>query len=355
MTEIKAMTAFIPQEDELPRSINPYWAATSKGWMVNIPALFGEAHLLTKEEPVVLKEYPELFHFNGKKLPAHIMIQAHDFFRKVWNKQKTESSAYICYNAYTQKYKLFIPEQYVTAASVEHKLEPGAIKDGYYPIGTAHSHCDFSAYHSSIDTHDMEQMPGIHITIGHVDQDEPEYAIAIGIGKTRFDLEWDTIIDDEVVLDKNGYDTAPDWWLEFVHTGHAPWETGGKVIEYKKPRATSHKGHQYQYGYQFPKSVAAASWEWYADFEDDLETPTLWEKQPKRWGKKSEKEEAFELFEAEVTNAEDTIDYIVEELANYGFALSYTIHYSPAAAQKYLDKLEATEMKLLPELTDATL
>jgi len=343
---IEPMSIHLPEGDELPQETVPYFAPTSKGWMVNVPTLFGVAHIKGKV-PEHLKEYEELFHFNDRKLPVHIIEQAHDFFRQVWHKQKTESSVYILQHPVTNDYKMYVPEQYVTKVSVNHKMEPGEIQHGYRAIGTIHSHCDFGAFHSGTDDHDMKKMPGLHITIGHVDQDVPEFAFALSVNGVRFDIKREDIIDEEVKVDKNGYNTCPEWVLRFVHTGVAPWGNTGKTTTYKPPTAyksfTPNTNHTY-----------SGHWsDWSAEaMNGNMQNLQKW--QQDRIHRAAQSETAHEAAADELEMTEDVINYECVRMAELGFRLQYTITYSPTAAEAWLQQHGPDTQMELPEVFDGT-
>jgi hypothetical protein len=56
-------------------------------------------------------------------------------------------------------------------------------------VGTIHSHCNFSAFHSGTDTHDEETFDGIHITLGHVDRKEFSMVASVAVNANRVQLE----------------------------------------------------------------------------------------------------------------------------------------------------------------------
>jgi hypothetical protein len=222
---------FIPTpEAPPPFETVPYYIATRKGWMTNMPTLFGIAQTSLKGDNPTLPETPTRFELNDRKFPEYLLKQAHSFFRAVWNKQRTESSLYITYHRERDQFNLWCPEQYVSLTSVNHKLDP--LKGGWTVAGTIHSHCNFGAFHSGTDKHDMEGTPGLHITIGHVDRDEPEYALALSLGDHKFDVEYADIIE-PLPPGHSRNEQHPSHWLGFVKTGTAPWQ--GVITKYKAP------------------------------------------------------------------------------------------------------------------------
>jgi hypothetical protein len=259
-------------EGETPFADVPYYFASAKGWYTNMPTLFGVGQTPLKDGPPGLPTKETAFELNDRWFPEQFIDQAHAFFKAVFAKQKTESSLYIIYNRQQDEFKLWCPEQYVTHTSVNHRL--GVLPLGWTAAGTIHSHCDFSAFHSGTDQHDMEGMPGLHITLGHVNRDTPETAIALSLGSNQFDVDYENIISsaDEKSL------TFPTHWLQFVKQGNAPWNNGVKTSY--KPKPTS---YGYGKGYSAPKSnwksnwnskptksQLQQSWDWQAWHEDEL-------------------------------------------------------------------------------------
>jgi hypothetical protein len=232
---MKALELHIPENGaQPPYEEVPYYYASEKGWMTNMPTIFGVGQTLLKGKPPGLPKSSNGFQLNDRKFPEHLMMQAHSFFKAVWNKQQTESSLYILYNRETDEFRLWAPEQYVTMVAVNHRL--GKVPNGWAPTGTIHSHCNFSAFHSGTDQHDMEGMPGLHITLGHVDHETPESALALSLGDNQFDVEYEDIIGDSA--DVQNIDELvhhPTHWMGFVKTGPAPWNDGVKTTYRKAP------------------------------------------------------------------------------------------------------------------------
>ena len=294
----------------------PYWFASKQGWMSNVPSLFGTAHVKAGKPPTTLPDHGESFRFGEERLPVFIYTQALDFFRKVYEAYKTEATTYICRDAEGQ-YSLFIPQQYVSGASVNHKVGVDEMGDRL-PVGTIHSHCMMGAFHSGTDDHDMGKMPGLHMTIGKVLADKPELAIAMAVGETQFDFSEFNVWDGEETEDANGYDTAPDHWIRFVHPNQqAPW-TGGTVTRYSKFQ--SKIGRPGMAGFGSPGHMN------YGDGYDVFGGGGAWD---------YSSNQAFSLSVVEADLAATAYD-----LAEEGYRLQYTITKDPAGAKTWLDDMK---------------
>jgi hypothetical protein len=120
----------------------------------------------------------------GPPIPANIAFTAFSFFRTVWEKYKTESALRLFYSLNERKYRLECPQQEVGYASVQYKRTPAV--EGWKFAGTIHSHCDFDAGHSGIDTKDEFNDDGFHATFGQVNRDEFTAVTTIVAGQMRF-------------------------------------------------------------------------------------------------------------------------------------------------------------------------
>lgn len=121
---------------------------------------------------------------NLPKIDAKTLYKALLFFRSVYNEHHAEAIVLITYKEEDQTYSLFCPNQKVSSAHLDYDREfaqrldfvrdnedPDWVKllqEGYIPVGTIHSHCNFQAFHSGTDTADEASFNGVHITLGHV-------------------------------------------------------------------------------------------------------------------------------------------------------------------------------------------
>lgn len=369
---MKPLEMMIPRHDEKPPYEKvPYYMATKKGWMTNIPTLFGVAQTKMKEPPDLASDIDTGFILNGKTFPEWAIIQAHSFFRAVWEKHQTESSLYILYDRHTEEFRLWCPEQYVTGASVNHQM--GTLPSGWNAIGTIHSHCNFGAFHSGTDTHDMAGMPGLHITIGHVDQDKPEYALALSMNDSKFDVQYDEIIESSIDLPNiDALVKHPSHWMGFVKQGVAPWQ--GITMRYKiQPTSKQTWKNQHQPSphnhYGIPTSIFKPGnvnnstqlqnrWDqdaWgndenygeyseYTDYSKYDNTPPELPAISSAYGDievTTETKEPFNLYSEHLKDAQFDLATMADYLGELGFCIDWSIYWNPQEAAQRVIKNDA--------------
>jgi hypothetical protein len=142
------------------------------------------------------------------------------------------------------KYKIVVPEQKVTAASVRADnfdiavdIETGEPIEsyppaGWIPVGSSHSHNTMNSFFSGTDDKYELSDPGIHLVIGSVNKQTRKYTIAASVvaGGRRFIVNYNDLIDATPVDDVTFHENV----LNFV--------------EYEAP--TYHKNTPKTYSYQ---------------------------------------------------------------------------------------------------------
>ncbi len=118
------------------------------------------------------------------RIPAHMLVMAYRFFRYIFALYGAESMLMIHYSEETESFLLLCPEQAVSKKRINYTASDRV--EGYQLIGTIHSHCDGSAYHSSTDFSDECDFDGLHITLGHVNQPYFSFSASLVVNGSRF-------------------------------------------------------------------------------------------------------------------------------------------------------------------------
>lgn len=147
----------------------------------NTGKLMGETEENLDQRLLAVEPY---INMNLPKLPQEVIYNALLFFRKVYNKFRAEAIVLLAYNEAKEEYKLFCPKQKVSGGHIDYDRDLSErlttlrenededwrelLESGYTRVGTIHSHCNFQAFHSGTDTEDESSFNGVHITLGHV-------------------------------------------------------------------------------------------------------------------------------------------------------------------------------------------
>jgi len=153
------------------------------------------------------------------------------FFKQVWREFRSEAIVLLYYSPNEETYMILVPHQEVDVWEkdnygwfhVDLKYEtPNTpcelLQRGYRLVGSVHSHGSFWAGHSSVDNKDEAHRNGLHITIGRVNHEEPEFSCSFMVQKTRQILKTDDVID--------GYEKPRQprtHWIKRVKKGPSRW------------------------------------------------------------------------------------------------------------------------------------
>lgn len=198
----------------LPPPEVPYYVLAGEGLYLHRNTEIGSVLIREYKSPPIPKIgfTGGVFTWEGDIIPAKLISQATHFFRRILAKYKAEAEVLITKNSETKEFKLFVPYQRVNHGGVKSVYEPTHIERGWTVVGSIHSHCDFSAFHSGTDTGDASDMDGVHFTIGMLQNDPPQIVGMVAMAGKFFHYN---DVSDIAELDFTA-DTAPPHWDNYV-------------------------------------------------------------------------------------------------------------------------------------------
>lgn len=197
----------------------PHFIHFKEGLFLNIKTKLGRFLVKQRTTPSFFKELGAngYFWLDCPEIPKEITAQIVSFFKRVWDEHKTEAGVILLMDKDTNEWSVFVPYQKVSGAGVNYALNPADIPAGKITMGTMHSHCDFSPFHSGTDKHDAEGMNGTHYTIGYLNREKPEIVNMVMYNKQDFQLKKDMFNLEDIDFDHLDAAVAPIEWDEFVY------------------------------------------------------------------------------------------------------------------------------------------
>ena len=168
---------------------------------------------LAKQESFLAVRYPKV----SRRLMEYIV----GYFDCVADTHGTEAAVLLAFNKTTRRVQIVVPDQVATVTrngwgtvfpiGVEYEI-PANLSPELTLIGDVHSHVDSAAYASYIDKHDETYRPGLHIVVGRLNCEPPEFHIEAVTDGTRFTVEQDMVL--------GGYGQRrtdiPEAWMEKI-------------------------------------------------------------------------------------------------------------------------------------------
>lgn len=150
------------------------------------------------------------------------------FFRAIHTKHGTEAGLLGEYNPESKLWRLRCPKQKATQAHVDMDLASLPPEAGWLRAMTTHSHGSMSAFHSGTDTADEAEFDGLHITVGRLDKEEPEFDVEVVVRGYRKKMALRALLAPMAAVQ------VPESWINQVdvqcgHTYNWPGYAGGEI------------------------------------------------------------------------------------------------------------------------------
>ena len=182
----------------------------------------------------------------GAPLGMEIWCQLAAFFRHANKTWHSEAQARLAYNEATREWKAVVMPQFVGTGMTsnettwQHREQREAVlarelADGFVFNGTAHSHCNGSAFASGVDSNDEITQTGLHFTLGHVNAERLDVHGRVVFRGICYKIDWrDWFPDwpDELEPSDERFTFVlpspfneagfPQAWLEACHKEEAP-------------------------------------------------------------------------------------------------------------------------------------
>jgi len=162
-----------------------------------------------RNAPQELSKQVPFLKVNCPKIPQRLMEKSVGFLSDIAEKYNAESAILLFYNDSESKMKIVIPEQKCRVyrdpqgglfpLNINYKIHDVLKEEGldhsWRLIGDIHSHVDGNAFASDTDIEDENYRPGIHIVVGKIHNEPPDFHVEMTIDGFRFILEQDEIIE----------------------------------------------------------------------------------------------------------------------------------------------------------------
>jgi hypothetical protein len=183
---------------------------------------------LAGQKPFLLVRYP--------KIPRLLLEQVIGFFDLIGERYASEATVLIAWSRRAQAVEVLVPDQvglvgttrYGDPFPIEVQYEVPTLPPHLTLIGDIHSHVDGPAYASYKDKNDEVHRPGIHMVIGRIQDEPPEFHCELIADGVRFPVR-----DLSLVLE--GYhrrrcEEVPQDWIDKVTV--KPWRSSLSTYSY---------------------------------------------------------------------------------------------------------------------------
>lgn len=195
---------------------------------------FFESCVKVETGPSELASQHNFVRLSYPKLPQVLIERAVGFFHLIAKKQNSEAAALFVWNRQSGQVELLIPDQIGINGSPSQWSPKGYPLDVKYKIpkdlpghlmliGDIHCHVDGGAYASGTDEFDEKHRAGIHIVVGHIYTEPPDFFCEVVADGQRFEakdmkLVWEG-------YEKRRANEVPQEWIDKVKLQEKKYST----------------------------------------------------------------------------------------------------------------------------------
>lgn len=217
-----------------------YYLVTSDGLFLNRNHEFFTSSVPIDKWPSELAGHDPFLKLNYPALPRRLIEQVVGFFAIVGERFASEAAVLIAWDRDAERLQTIVPDQ-CGVVGTSWSGEPYPISVDYEVpslpphlslIGDIHSHVDGPAYASATDKEDERYRAGLHIVVGRIHQEPPEFHCEVTVDGRRFKVR-----DLSAVM--GGYHRrrkheVPQTWLDKVSV--KTWNSARRAFTYLEPR-----------------------------------------------------------------------------------------------------------------------
>ncbi|MDY0167767.1 MAG: hypothetical protein RBS80_14560 [Thermoguttaceae bacterium] len=180
-----------------PRESEFYWMTGSGLYMCRNHPFF-QTDVPATRLPNALARHAPACHARFPQLPAAVLEYAVGFVSLVYDLHGSESIVLFLWDTQAERYRLLVPPQHPTvwesaggrrsALDVGYRV-PGVLPEQCLLVGDLHGHADFSAHPSQLDRIDETYRDGLHLIVGRIGDEPPEFHAALSVDGYRFPLD----------------------------------------------------------------------------------------------------------------------------------------------------------------------
>jgi len=156
------------------------------------------------DAPCELARHNPFLHLRYPRIPRSLLEEAVGFFAAMGATHGAEAALMLIWDKHNEKVRLMAPSEicrvYETShgdrypVGLQYEL-PQQLPEGWMLFGDIHSHVDGSAYASQTDKLDEMYRPGLHIVVGRIREEPPEFHVEAMVDGVRFKVKPDKVLE----------------------------------------------------------------------------------------------------------------------------------------------------------------
>jgi hypothetical protein len=191
---------YLKTDPAMPRPTDPefFWVTRSGTYLCRNHPFFVSDTLATRR-PNALADHRAFCRVNYPKLGVSALEYIVGFFDRVFDLHRSEAIVLLFWDLVNKRYRICGPDQkakvWESQDGIRTPLDvtygvPGPLPRNHLLVGDIHSHGNHSAYSSYTDRSDEIYRDGIHVVVGDITMEPPDFHLEMAIDGYRFEMEF---------------------------------------------------------------------------------------------------------------------------------------------------------------------
>ncbi len=244
------ISVYLKEHPDMPRPGDSefYWM-TGSGLYICRNHRFFQTDAPATRMPKALAQHAPACRIRFPRLPAAVLEYAVGFVSRIYRLHGSESIVLFLWDTQARRYRLLVPPQqptvsesaggYRSALDVAYSV-PGVLPEHCLLAGDLHGHADLSAHPSQTDRSDETYRDGMHIIVGRIEDEPPQFHAELSVDGYRFPLDANEL----TAAYRQRRTAIPQTWLDQVDVivkrpqwtqGYSTTTTANYEISYDYP------------------------------------------------------------------------------------------------------------------------
>lgn len=225
-----ATPVLVKREDAFawPQDLSMFYLLTRDGLFLCRNHEFFQSCSWVARGPGELAGQESTLHPSYPLIPRGLLEQVVGYFAAVAELHGSEAAVFLAWDRSARRVRVVVPEQEATVsygwygavyAIGLHYVQPAGLPPDWVIFGDVHSHVHMAAYASHTDVADEVHRSGLHIVVGHIDLEPPDFHVEAVVDGARFGLQLEDVAE--------GYETRsesfPRAWLDKLTVADLTW------------------------------------------------------------------------------------------------------------------------------------
>jgi hypothetical protein len=224
---------------ELPADERVFYVLSRSGLFLHRNHPFFKSCVRARTCPSELAAHREMLELSFPRIPQAQIERTIGFFSRIADLYRAEAALMLVWDSVAERLVLHVPHQKARVSEgwsgalypLDVKYEmPTDLPPNLSVVGTVHSHVDGAAYASVTDRQDESHMTGLHIVVGRIFDEPPQFHCEFVVDGTRFPVGYSEVVERY----QRRRDDVPRDWIDRVEVLLQRWNTRGGYYETRR-------------------------------------------------------------------------------------------------------------------------